>query len=170
MAIIGETYTNQITGEQVCFVHTAASTNGAYVQFENVIRARQAGPPMHIHTQQEEQFTVVSGELNLVVQGQAIKLREGETAVVPAGAPHTFDNRTGNDVLFQVKLTPALDSEQMFTEMIRLANERNAARPGLRQLASILQKLDGRFYLAGPPRLFQDLLFSLLAGTVRKTS
>lgn len=170
MATVGETYMNQITGERVCFVHTATSTRGAYVQFENFIRAGQDGPPMHLHLQQEEQFTVLSGELNLVVDGQAIKLCEGETAVVPAGVPHTFDNRHGNDVLFQVTLTPALDSEYMFTEMIRLANERNAARPGLRQLAAIFQGLQGRFYLAGPPRILQDLLFSILAGTIRKTS
>lgn len=163
MAIIGETYTNQTTGEQVRFVHTAESTNGAYVQFDNFIRAGQSGPPMHLHAKQEERFTVLSGELNLVVQGRAIKLREGETAVVPVGAPHTFDNRTGEDVLFRVTLTPALDSEQMFTEMIRLANERRAATPGPCQIARMLRRLDAGFYLAGSPRMLQDALFFVLA-------
>ncbi|MEM8529890.1 MAG: cupin domain-containing protein [Chloroflexota bacterium] len=170
MATVGKTYINQTTGEQICFVHTAASTNGAYVQFENFIQAGQDGPPTHMHFRQEEQFTVLSGELRLVVDGRAIKLCEGETATVPSGTPHTFDNRNGNDVLFRVTLTPALDSEYMFTEMIRLANERNTARPSLRQLAAIFQGLEGRFYLAGPPRILQDMLFSILAGTVRKTA
>ena len=79
------------------------------------------------------------------------------------GAPHAFDNRTGEDVLFRVTLTPALDSEQMFTEMIRLANQRQAATPGPRQIARMLRRLDLGFYLAGPPRLFQDALFFVLA-------
>ena len=83
MAIIGETYTNQTIGEQIHFVHTAASTNGAYIQFDNVVRAGQPGSPMHIYAKQEERFTVLLGELNMVVQGRAIKLCEGKPPLSP---------------------------------------------------------------------------------------
>ena len=45
-------------------------------------------PALHLH-EEDEAFAVVEGELTLHVGGDCIRLRAGETFVVPRGTPHT---------------------------------------------------------------------------------
>jgi quercetin dioxygenase-like cupin family protein len=47
-------------------------------------------PPLHVHRHEDEVFHVLAGELRLVVGGQELTLRAGETAVAPAGIAHTY--------------------------------------------------------------------------------
>jgi quercetin dioxygenase-like cupin family protein len=47
-------------------------------------------PPMHIHHNEDEIFHMISGEVRLLVGGQEMKLRAGETLRAPKGVPHSF--------------------------------------------------------------------------------
>jgi quercetin dioxygenase-like cupin family protein len=47
-------------------------------------------PPMHIHHNEDEIFHMISGEIRLLVGGQEMWLRAGETLRAPKGVPHSF--------------------------------------------------------------------------------
>ena len=160
---VGEQFTNNKTGETYTFHATAASTEGAYVQFDNFVPAGLAGPPTHLHPKQEETFTVLSGTLQVTVNGETRLLTEGETAVIPPQTAHTFDNRHGDDVTFRVTLTPALDSDLFFAGIVQAANKSRSGSMSLRQLAKLIHKQESRFQLVGPPAWLQNWLFNLLA-------
>jgi len=68
---------------------SAAETGGAYGLMEQLVTAA-ANPPMHIHTDEEEAFYVLDGELELEVDGAVARATPGTYALVPRGAAHTF--------------------------------------------------------------------------------
>jgi oxalate decarboxylase/phosphoglucose isomerase-like protein (cupin superfamily) len=51
-----------------------------------------AGPPLHVHHDADEIFTVVSGTYKFICEGRIIEAAAGDVVLVPCGAPHTFLN------------------------------------------------------------------------------
>jgi quercetin dioxygenase-like cupin family protein len=47
-------------------------------------------PPLHIHHNEDEIFHMISGEVRLLVGGNEMSLRAGETLRAPKDVPHTF--------------------------------------------------------------------------------
>ena len=66
-----------------------ADTGGAYCVMEQVLTPA-GNPPMHLHTDEDEAFYVIEGQIELEVGGQVVRARPGTFAFVPRGAPHTF--------------------------------------------------------------------------------
>jgi quercetin dioxygenase-like cupin family protein len=163
----GETIINQVTGEHVTFIETAASTGGALLVFESFLPAGIAGPPLHSHPRQAERFTVLDGTLHLTLGGVPQTLQRGESMVIAPGELHTFDNRHGEAVRFQVELRPALESEELFAGMLRAANQRGAATASLLQTAQLLHSFDIGLSLAGLPLWMQRWLMAGLAALGR---
>ena len=73
----------------------AAETRGAEVEFEFVLPDRCVPPPPHVHTSQVEEYEVIEGSFEVMVDGDWRTLGPGESARVPIGALHTFRNRSG---------------------------------------------------------------------------
>jgi quercetin dioxygenase-like cupin family protein len=163
----GETITNRVSGEQVTFLATAASTGGTLLAFETFFPAGFAGPPLHSHPYQEERFTVLDGTLHVTLAGKPQTLRKGETALVPAGMLHTFDNRQGAAVHFRVELRPALESEELFAGTLHAANQRGAATASLLQTAQLLHRFEIGLALAGVSPHLQRWLIAGLAAVGR---
>ncbi|MEM9777588.1 MAG: cupin domain-containing protein [Chloroflexota bacterium] len=160
---VDDEFINGVTGERYAFKATAASTGGAYVAFENFAPGGLQGPPSHLHPKQTETFTVLEGQLMLTVEGKSIPLGAGESVTVPIGVAHTFNNVWGEDVLFQVRLEPALDSEEFFAGIIKISNESGRAKPSLRQLAKLIYDQESRLQIVGVPAWVQNGLFALLS-------
>ena len=51
-----------------------------------------AGPPLHVHDEQDDTFFVLEGVLAVQVGDDVHDLGPGDFATVPPGVPHTFDN------------------------------------------------------------------------------
>lgn len=51
-----------------------------------------AGPPLHVHRDQDDTFFVLEGTLTVQVGDELFDLGPGDFATVPPGIPHTFDN------------------------------------------------------------------------------
>ena len=51
-----------------------------------------AGPPLHVHDEQDDTFFVLEGVLAVQVGNELFDLGPGDFATVPPGVPHTFDN------------------------------------------------------------------------------
>ena len=68
-------------------------------------------PPPHIHPRQVEEYEVVEGRLDLVVERDWCTLAPGESASVPIGALHTFRNHSGGVVRVRNWHRPAMRFE-----------------------------------------------------------
>lgn len=155
------TITNQATGETITFLESTPDV----LRFEDSLPADHSGVPAHLHTRQQETFTVLSGTFHAVIDGQAYTLAAGERLTIPAGVPHRFHTQGSEAVKLLVELQPALDYEAMFRGLAQAAAQ-NRIVP--LQIAAMRQELDLGFYLGGPPRRLQDVLFAAMAVVARR--
>lgn len=83
LAVVGDTYTILLTGEQ---------TAGRFTMTDMLIPAG-GGPPPHRHNF-EERFRVLEGSVEVTLRDEPpVRLEVGETVNIPANAPHAFRNR-----------------------------------------------------------------------------
>ena len=68
-----------------------ADTNGRF-DFLVSTYPYLAGPPLHVHDEQDDTFFVLEGILTIQVGDELIDLGPGDFATVPPGIAHTFAN------------------------------------------------------------------------------
>jgi quercetin dioxygenase-like cupin family protein len=76
-------------GGLLTFKATGAHTAGALLLLE-VLQPEGKAPPLHVHTEADETFYVLEGELLVHVDGAEHSLGKGGVLVVPRGTPHAF--------------------------------------------------------------------------------
>ena len=96
VSIAGDTYTILLTGND---------TAGRFTLIDMYVPPG-GGPPPHRHDF-EETFSVLEGEIEVTFRGQASRVRAGQTANVPANAPHTFRNATDRTVRLLCTVSPS---------------------------------------------------------------
>jgi quercetin dioxygenase-like cupin family protein len=89
----------------------AAESDGAFVEMEFVLPSGCISPPAHVHRSQVEEYEVLEGAFEVMVDGDWQTLGPGERAAVPVGVPHTFRNRSGDLVRVRNWHRPALRFE-----------------------------------------------------------
>lgn len=90
---------------------------GSAVEIFDTQGPADAGPPPHKHAW-EEIYVVLSGELDVTVEGQTTRLKPGGFAHVPANTPHGYRNVTDAHFLTIVtKGNAAKFFEQVATEI-----------------------------------------------------
>lgn len=58
------------------------------------IQARRGGPPIHAHTDEDDSFYILEGEMTFTVEGEEVVAGPGTFVLVPPGLQHTFKNDT----------------------------------------------------------------------------
>jgi quercetin dioxygenase-like cupin family protein len=96
VGVVGDTYTILLTGED---------TAGRFCLIDMLVPPG-GGPPPHRHDF-EEMFTVLEGEIEITFRGAKSVLRVGETANIPADAPHQFRNASGQPARLLCLCSPA---------------------------------------------------------------
>lgn len=74
------------------------------------------GPPLHIHSREEESFFILEGEITFQVGGERIVAAAGTFANMPVGSLHSFKNATGKLARMIISPAPA-GLEKMFIEV-----------------------------------------------------
>jgi mannose-6-phosphate isomerase-like protein (cupin superfamily) len=97
----------------------AADTNRAFVEMEFVLPPGCVPPPPHVHPHQVEDYEVLAGRFDVVVDGRWRTLAPGESASVPLGALHTFRNRSGEPVRVRNRHSPAMRFEEFIERTCR---------------------------------------------------
>ncbi|MEI9892799.1 MAG: cupin domain-containing protein [Chthoniobacter sp.] len=100
IGLVGDTYTVLISG---------ADTNGRYCLIDMHIPPG-GGPPPHRHDF-EESFTLLEGEIEATFRGEKSVVRAGETLGIPANAPHSFTNASGQPARLLCICAPAGQEE-----------------------------------------------------------
>lgn len=105
LAVVGDTYTVLLSGEQ---------TDGRFAMIDMLVPPG-AGPPPHRHAF-EECFRVLQGTIEVRFRDEPpVQLQAGESANVPANAPHSFRNAGGVPARLLCTVAPA-GLERFFAE------------------------------------------------------
>jgi quercetin dioxygenase-like cupin family protein len=142
----GQTLENPVTGERFTFTHTAATTNGELLAFDFALRPGGAVPIPHVHPIQTERFEVVSGTMRFRIGWRTRIVGPGEVVEVEPGVMHSFANAGEDEARLRVEVRPALAMEDMFAEVIAMAEAGRMTRRGMPrnvfELATLARKYD----------------------------
>ena len=142
----GQTLENPVTGERFTFTHTAASTSGELLAFDFGLRPGGAVPIPHVHPIQTERFEVVDGRMTFRVGLHRLHAGPGDVVEVPPGVAHSFANAGEDEARLRVEVRPALAMEEMFTEVVAMAQAGRMNRRGMPRsvldLAVLARKYD----------------------------
>jgi quercetin dioxygenase-like cupin family protein len=142
----GQTLENPVTGERFTFTHTAATTNGELLAFDFALRPGGAVPIPHVHPIQTERFEVVSGTMRFRIGWRTRIVGPGEVVEVEPGVMHSFANAGDDEARLRVEVRPALAMEDMFAEVIAMAEAGRMTRRGMPrnvfELATLARKYD----------------------------
>jgi quercetin dioxygenase-like cupin family protein len=97
----------------------SADSDGAVVEMEFVLPPGCVPPPPHVHPHQVEDYEVLAGRFDVVVEGRWRTLAPGESVSVPVGALHTFKNRSGEPVRVRNWHRPAMRFEEFIERTCR---------------------------------------------------
>jgi quercetin dioxygenase-like cupin family protein len=127
----GQTLVNEITGETITFIETAAETGGAYTLIEVVLAPGGGVPMAHVHPNQSETFEVVDGHLAMKAGRDRLLARPGDVVTVAPGQVHTFWNDRAYPVTFRCTVAPALGFERFIETMFALAADGKLNKRGM---------------------------------------
>lgn len=100
---------------------SASDTDGALLEGTMWFAPHMAGPPVHVHPDAEETFTVLEGAIEVLLDGTWSAVAVGETSVVPKGAPHSVRNLSDVPAKLVNTHSPAQDMEGFFIDGAALA-------------------------------------------------
>jgi quercetin dioxygenase-like cupin family protein len=142
----GQTLENPVTGERFTFTHTAASTGGELLAFDFALRPGGAVPIPHVHPIQTERFEVVSGQMRFRVGLRTFIAEPGDVVEVEPGVMHSFANAGEEEAKLHVEVRPALAMEEMFAEVVAMAQAGRMNRRGMPRnlidLATLARRYD----------------------------
>jgi quercetin dioxygenase-like cupin family protein len=142
----GQTVENPVTGERFTFTHTAASTSGELLAFDFGLRPGGAVPLPHVHPIQTERFEVVDGRVSFRVGRRKLEANPGDVVEVAPGVAHSFANAGDDEARMRVEVRPALAMEDMFADVVAMAEAGRMNRRGmprnLFELATLARKYD----------------------------
>ncbi len=119
IGLVGDTYTILLSGND---------TNGRYCLIDMHIPPG-GGPPPHRHDF-EESFTVLEGEIEATFRGEKVTLHSGQTASIPANAPHSFTNVSASAARLLCICAPA-GQEEFFAQVGTAVPTRRSTPPKL---------------------------------------
>ena len=96
-------------GSAMFFKATHASTNGAFSFMERTLPPGGRKPPPHVHTNCEEAFYVLDGEIEFFLGDETVRGQSGSFVHVPGGVSHTFGNAVAIPSRLLIIHSPAMD-------------------------------------------------------------
>ena len=93
-------------GDRVRFLATGANSHGSCLIFEG-LTVPGAGPPPHIHHNEDECFYVLEGTATFQAEGQTIHAKQGDFIHIPRGTVHSLKNEGKVPTRFLIVTSPA---------------------------------------------------------------
>jgi quercetin dioxygenase-like cupin family protein len=127
--------------------------------------------PPHYHPIQEEYWSVVEGEVEVLVGNtkRVLTPSDGEAPVMP-NTKHALKNRSGQTVHARCRVIPALHLEEFLMDSAAAAQEGLFMRGGIprslrgaRWAAGFLKRHRDETVITFPPRFVQSAMIALLA-------
>ncbi len=149
-------------GERITFLRRVPGPTGDRLEGENVVRPG-AGPPMHVHYQQEEVFTVRAGRMGYHRAGEPERFAgPGETVAFRPGEPHRFWNAGEDDLRCTGHIDPADSVEYILTAVFESVRRNGGAGPSLFDIAYLSRRYRSEYGVSEVPVAVQRVAFPLL--------
>ena len=143
-----------------------SDTGGELVEMEFTFPPGSVAPPPHVHHDLVEEYEVLEGSFDVMVDGEWSTLAPGQATSVPKGALHTFKNRSGGVVRVRNVHRPPARFDEFVETMHRVTQGvRGAKDPRIPILMSMVM-LDYPDTLA-PGRARERVAIKLMAGLGR---
>lgn len=170
MAYQGKIIKNKVTGQQIEFKRSSADTNGQLLEMETTYLGNSIEPVPHYHPFQEEEFTVLKGQVKVRMHGKVIVLKVDEKLFIPPKQVHSMWNDTDQMTVLNWKVSPALDTEYFLENAFGLANDgRTSSKgvPNLWQTSLLVPRFQNVFRITKPPFWVQKLVFFIMRPIAR---
>jgi len=133
-------FKNPVSGEEAAFTQTAKETNQEKTVVEIKVQPGSLGPPPHYHEAYSETFKVLSGELEIELEGKRQRLKAGETHKVEKFQNHKFGTAEGKSAHIEITLEPGHEGfEQALTILFGLARDGKTDKHGApKRIADLL--------------------------------
>jgi quercetin dioxygenase-like cupin family protein len=168
----GTALENPVTGERFTFIETAASTDGERLTFDLALRPGGAVPIPHVHPIQTEHFEMLGGTMRFRVGLRHITATAGDVVEIEPGVLHGFANAGDDEVRVRVTCTPALNMEEMFAEVVEMAEAGRMGRRGmprnLLDFALLARTYDGEAHAPFLGRRLQRIVLAPLVALARR--
>ena len=156
------TLENRRSGE-ILRMHRRRDVEGRIVLYiDGTLPPKADGPPLHVHTQENEEGIVKAGTLGALVGTERITVSGGGTVTLPAGIAHRWWN-AGDDLLeFSGHVVPAVDLDRYLQAVFAVLNASSNSRPPIFYLAHVLWRHRDTQLLAVPPQAIQRIVFPVV--------
>jgi quercetin dioxygenase-like cupin family protein len=122
---------NPVTGERFTFTDTAATTDGELLAFDFALPPGGGVPMPHVHPVQTERFEITHGRMRFRVGMRTLVAGPGDVVEVQPGVLHSFATFGDEEARLRVEVRPALRMEDMFGEVIAMAQAGRMNRRGM---------------------------------------
>jgi len=126
------------------------------------------GPPLHIHSRENEEGTVMAGTLAAQVDGVQVRIEQGGPVRLPMGSAHRWWNGGTETLRFDGFARPVIDLDRFLSATFDVLNSGPERRPPVFYMAHVLWRHRKTQRLLIAPRWIQAVLFPtiVLVGTV----
>ena len=134
-----------IVGEETLVKVGPDDSDGQLAAF-HLVAPPMSGPPLHVHSREDEWFYVVEGELVFEIEGERATVGPGGSVWLRRGVVHRYQNFTDRDARLLIITTPGRFHD-FFVEMSA------GTPPGGMPSMELLTALDAKygFTTLGPP-------------------
>lgn len=141
----GHVIVNPTSGERIVIRVSGTQTGGRLLSFDLFLPPGAHVPARHAHPIQEEQFTVIAGQMRFRLGRlrRSILANPGDVVRVPPGTAHWFGNAGAGSAHARVEARPALRMEEMLESAAAMGKPRyfpGARIPRLPDLALFLRE------------------------------
>ncbi|MBL0870245.1 MAG: cupin domain-containing protein [Phycisphaerales bacterium] len=113
----GEGFVMHTPGGDATILKIAAAETNDHFSLNEYVAMPDAGPPMHVHTREDEAFYILEGTVTFICDGKIIEAPKGSFVFAPRGLPHTFKNRTKSPAKFLLIVTPPANFEAFYSRI-----------------------------------------------------
>lgn len=131
-----------LMGGEITLLVPQEATGGRWSMMLFAMPAGLPGPVAHYHREMEETFSVLDGEVTMVVDGKELVCGAGESVVIRPGAVHRFWNSGGTTAKMIAHFTPG-GFENYFDELAQIVNAATEWPPrDPRPLVELMERYD----------------------------
>jgi quercetin dioxygenase-like cupin family protein len=169
----GRVIENPVSGERIVIRASGEQTDGRLLSFDLYLPGGRHVPAGHVHPEQVERFTLLSGRLCFRMGGlkwrRMVLTQPGQTITIPAGTAHWFGNPGTAVAHARVDVEPALQMEALLVASEGLAASGSGWAPLARVIGLVLLLLQFEREIAVPhlPRRLVSIALGPIARLVR---
>lgn len=134
-----------IVGEETLVKVDTTDSNGLLAAFQ-LVAPPMSGPPLHVHSREDEWFYVLEGEIVFEIDGERVTVGPGGSVWLRRGVPHAYQNFTDRDARLLIVTVPG-DFCNFFKEVSAVAPPGGSPEP------EVFAAIDARYGITtlGPP-------------------